>query len=76
VFIQWSSFDLHIHPVYNKCRMKRTHSIRIPVTLAEQREAQKLAERLDVPLAQMLRKMLRDAVGENYPRKKTGSRAG
>ena len=41
--------------------MKRTHSIRIPVTLAEQREAQKLAERLDTPLTQLVRKMLRDA---------------
>lgn len=41
--------------------MKRTHSIRIPVTLAEQREAQKLAERLDTPITQLVRKMLRDA---------------
>lgn len=44
--------------------MKRTHSIRIPVTLAEQHAAQRLAKRLDVPLAQLVRKMLRDAAGE------------
>lgn len=56
--------------------MKRTHSIRIPVTLAEQRDAQKLAERLDVPLAQLLRKMLRDAASEGRPEKKAGARSG
>jgi|HubBroStandDraft_2_1064218.scaffolds.fasta_scaffold01740_13 hypothetical protein len=47
--------------------MKRTHSIRIPVTLAEQREAQKLAERLDVPLTQLVRKMLRDESSKSRP---------
>ena len=53
---------------------QRTHSIRIPVTLAEQREAQKLAERLDVPLAQLMRKMLRDAASEERPAKKVAAR--
>jgi hypothetical protein len=48
---------------------QRTHSIRIPVTLAEQRAAQKLAERLDMPLARLMRKMLHEAA------KKTGKRA-
>jgi hypothetical protein len=44
--------------------MKRTHSIRVPVTLAEMRAAQQLAERADMPLALLIRKMLRDAAGE------------
>ena len=51
--------------------MKRNHSIRIPVTLAERRAAQKLAESKDMPLAQLLRKMLREA---NEETKKTASR--
>ena len=59
--------------MYNKCvRMKRAHSIRIPVTLVEQREAQKLAERHDVPLAQLVRKMLRDAASDGRQAKKVG----
>jgi hypothetical protein len=50
--------------VYNNSTMKRTHSIRVPVTLAEMRAAQQLAERADMPLALLIRKMLRDAAGE------------
>ena len=46
-------------------RMKRTHSIRIPVTLAEMREAKQLARRLDRPLTTLLREMLRDAAGKS-----------
>ena len=56
-------------------RTQRTHSIRIPVTLEEQREAQKLAERLDVPFAQLVRKMLRDAANEGRTKKKKRERA-
>jgi hypothetical protein len=51
--------------------MKRTHSIRVPVTRAEQREAQKLAERLDMPLTQLMRKMLRDAASKSRVAEKT-----
>jgi hypothetical protein len=45
--------------------MKRTHSIRIPVTLAEMREAKQFAKRLDRPLTTLLREMLRDAAGKS-----------
>jgi len=49
--------------------MKRTHSIRVPVTLAELREAQQLAERLDTPIALLVRKMLRDYAKESQVKK-------
>jgi hypothetical protein len=50
--------------------MKRTRSIRIPVTLAEMREAKQLAERLDTPLTQLIRKLLREAASPK-PRRST-----
>lgn len=39
---------------------KRDHSIRTPVTAAELKSAQKLAEKLHMPIALLIRKMLRD----------------
>jgi hypothetical protein len=44
---------------------KRTHSIRVPVTLAEMRAARRLAERLDTTLTRLLREMLRDAASKD-----------
>ena len=44
---------------------KRDHSIRVPVTLVELRSAQKLAKNLDMPIAQILRKMLREMAEKN-----------
>lgn len=52
----------HALLAYNREEMKqRTRSIRIPVTLAEQRAARGLAERHNLPLTQLVRKMLREA---------------
>jgi hypothetical protein len=39
---------------------KRDHAIRIPLSLAELRIAKKLSEKLDTPMALLVRKFLRD----------------
>lgn len=39
---------------------KRDHAIRVPVSIVELRLAQKLAEKLDTPMALLIRKFLRD----------------
>jgi hypothetical protein len=73
----WSSFDQRARSAVIFLRkMKRMHSIRVPVTLTEQRDAQRLAERLDVSLAQLVRKMLRDASEGRRPAKRGAPRPG
>ena len=57
-------------------RMNRDHSIRVPVSAAELREAQQLAERLDMPVALLVRKMLRDAASEFPGKSEKGRKRG
>jgi len=62
LFNKWLVLVQHALLAYNREEMKqRTRSIRIPVTLAEQRAARGLAERHNLPLTQLVRKMLREA---------------